>query len=111
MARHQPEQARPATITAQNLALWWSARRAFTLLLHLPRRSGHGRGARVKNGPALAGHGGEAVRDATARTIITLPEELRRPLIWDHGTEMASIHASRSTLACWSTSAIPRWAR
>jgi hypothetical protein len=27
----------------------------FTLLLHLPRMTGHGHEARVKNGPALAG--------------------------------------------------------
>ena len=38
----------------------------FTLLLHLPRMAGHGRGVRLKNGPALAGHGAEAVRDAIA---------------------------------------------
>ncbi len=50
----------------------------FTLLLHLPRMMGHGQEARVKNGPALAGHGAEAVRDAITRTIITLPEQLRR---------------------------------
>jgi len=49
----------------------------FTLLLHLPRMPGHGRDARVKNGPALAGHGADAVRDAITRTIITLPEHLR----------------------------------
>jgi IS30 family transposase len=61
----------------------------FTLLLHLPRMAGHGRQDRVKNGPALAGHGAEAVRDAIARSIITLPEELRRSLTWDQGTEMA----------------------
>jgi len=36
----------------------------FTMLLHLPRMDGHGSGPRVKNGPALAGHGAEAVRDA-----------------------------------------------
>ena len=36
----------------------------FTMLLHLPRMPGHGEGARAKNGPALAGHGAEAVRDA-----------------------------------------------
>jgi len=36
----------------------------FTLLLHLPRMTGHGHEARVKNGPALAGHGAEAVRVA-----------------------------------------------
>ena len=43
----------------------------------------------MKNGPALAGHGAEAVRDAIASTITTLPEQLRRSLTWDQGTEMA----------------------
>ena len=61
----------------------------FTMLLHLPRRPGHGEGARVKNGPALAGHGAEAVRDAIARTVATLPEALRRSLTWDQGAEMS----------------------
>ena len=61
----------------------------FTMLLHLPRLSGHGSEQRVKNGPALAGHGAEAVRDAIARTIVTLPEQLRRSLTWDQGAEMA----------------------
>jgi IS30 family transposase len=61
----------------------------FTMLLHLPRLAGHGEAPRVKNGPALAGHGAEAVRDAITRTIITLPEELRRSLTWDQGAEMA----------------------
>jgi len=61
----------------------------FTLLLHLPRMDGHGDGPRVKNGPALAGHGAEAVRDAIARVIMTLPEQLRRSLTWDQGAEMA----------------------
>jgi IS30 family transposase len=61
----------------------------FTLLLHLPRMTGHGQEARVKNGPALAGHGAEAVRDAITRTIITLPEQLRRSLTWDQGAELA----------------------
>src|SRR6185369_805768 len=65
----------------------------FTLLLHLPPMSGHGQEARVKNGPALAGHGAEAVRDAITRAIITLPEALRRSLSWDQGAEMAQ-HAS-----------------
>jgi len=60
----------------------------FTLLLHLPRMAGHGPGVRVKNGPALAGHGAEAVRDAVARTIATLPTQLRRSLTWDQGAEM-----------------------
>ena len=59
------------------------------MLLHLPRLVGHGQAPRTKNGPALAGHGAEAVRDAITRTIITLPEELRRSLTWDQGAEMA----------------------
>ena len=60
----------------------------FTLLLHLPRMEDHGR-PRVKNGPALAGHGAEAVRDAIAAVIVTLPQQLRRSLTWDQGAEMA----------------------
>jgi IS30 family transposase len=59
----------------------------FTMLLHLPPMSGQG--PRVKDGPALAGHGAEAVRDAIADAITTLPEQLRRSLTWDQGTEMA----------------------
>jgi IS30 family transposase len=61
----------------------------FVMLLHLPRMGGHGDQARVKNGPALAGHGAEAVRDAIATSILTLPEQLRRSLTWDQGAEMA----------------------
>jgi IS30 family transposase len=61
----------------------------FTMLLHLPPMEGHGTGARVKNGPALAGHGAEAVRDAIAAAITTLPGQLRRSLTWDQGAEMA----------------------
>jgi IS30 family transposase len=61
----------------------------FTMLLHLPRMQGHGRQPREKNGPALTGHGAEAVRDAIAASITTLPEQLRRSLTWDHGAEMA----------------------
>ena len=61
----------------------------FTMLLHLPRLEGHGDGPPKKNGPALAGHGAEAVRDAIARTIVILPAGLRRSLTWDQGAEMA----------------------
>jgi IS30 family transposase len=61
----------------------------FTMLLHLPRMDGHGVEARTKNGPALAGHGAEAVRDAITRAITTLPEQLRQSLTWDRGAEMA----------------------
>jgi IS30 family transposase len=61
----------------------------FVLLLHLPRMDGHGDQPRSKNGPPLAGHGAEAVRDAIAETISTLPDQLRRSLTWDQGAEMA----------------------
>jgi len=61
----------------------------FTLLLHLPPMPNHGSGARTKNGPALAGHGAEAVRDAIATKIAMLPEQLRRSLTWDQGAELA----------------------
>jgi IS30 family transposase len=50
---------------------------------------GHGVEPRVNNGPPLAGHGAEAVRDAIAETIMTLPAQLRRSLTWDQGAEMA----------------------
>ena len=60
----------------------------FTLLLHLPPMPGHD-APRVKDGPALSGHGAEAVRDAIAAAIIKLPQQLRRSLTWDQGSEMA----------------------
>ena len=60
----------------------------FVMLLHLPPLDGRD-GPRVKNGPALTGHGAEAVRDAIADAIHTLPEQLRRSLTWDQGAEMA----------------------
>jgi len=61
----------------------------FTLLLHLPPMPGHGVGPRLKNGPALAGHGAEAVRDAITKSIQDLPGHLRKSLTWDQGAEMA----------------------
>ena len=61
----------------------------FTLLLHLPPMPGHADRVREKNGPALAGHGAEAVRDAIARSITTLPTQLRRSLAWDQGAELS----------------------
>jgi IS30 family transposase len=60
----------------------------FTMLLHLPRMDGYGVEPRVKNGPALAGRGAEAVKDAIIGTITTLPEQLRRSLTWDRGKEL-----------------------
>jgi IS30 family transposase len=50
---------------------------------------GYGSKTRVKNGPALAGHGADAVRDAITQSIARLPEQLRRSLTWDQGAEMS----------------------
>jgi IS30 family transposase len=61
----------------------------FTLLRHLPPMPGYRPGVREKNGPALAGHGAEAVRTAMVRTMATLPRQLRQSLTWDQGAEMA----------------------
>src|SRR5215211_1623874 len=60
----------------------------FTILLHLPPMEAHGQ-PRVPNGPALAGHGAQAVRDAITASITALPQQLRRSLTWDQGAEMA----------------------
>lgn len=61
----------------------------FTVLLHLPPLPGHGHQPRDKHGPALAGHGAEAVRDAITQAMASLPEQLRRSLTWDQGAEMS----------------------
>jgi len=61
----------------------------FTMLIHLPRMQGYGIEARVKNGPALAGYGAEAMREALAAQMTTMPEQLRRSLTWDRGKELA----------------------
>jgi IS30 family transposase len=61
----------------------------FTILMRLPRMDGHGELPRTKHGPALAGHGAEAVRDAIAAAIAALPAQLCRSLTWDQGAEMA----------------------
>jgi IS30 family transposase len=61
----------------------------FTMLLHLPRMAGYGVEPRVKNGPALAGYGAVAMKDALAAQMTTLPEQLRRSLTWDRGKELA----------------------
>jgi len=67
----------------------------FTMLLHLPPFPEHRRRPRDKHGPALAGHGAEAVRDAITRAMESLPEQLRRSLTWDQGAEMSQ-HAQLS---------------
>jgi IS30 family transposase len=57
----------------------------FAMLLHLPPSEG----PRREDGPAVSGHGAEAVRDAIAAAIAGLPAQLRRSLTWDQGIEMA----------------------
>jgi IS30 family transposase len=59
----------------------------FTMLLHLP--ASEPRPPIANNVRAVRGHGAEAVRDAITAAITTLPEQLRRSLTWDQGTEMA----------------------
>ncbi|WP_444543575.1 IS30 family transposase [Micromonospora okii] len=61
----------------------------FTMLLHLPRMDGYGVEPRVKNGPALAGCGAEAMREALTARMTTIPDQLRRSLTWDRGKELA----------------------
>jgi IS30 family transposase len=84
----------------------------FTMLLHLPRMEGHGQ-TPVKNGPALAGHGAEAVRDEIGRVIATLPEQLRCSLTWDQGAEMAQHAQLRidTGLAIWFCDPHSPWQR
>ena len=61
----------------------------YTILLPLPRMPEYGTQERAKNGPALAGHGADAVKNAIIEAVAFLPEKLRRTLTWDRGTEMA----------------------
>lgn len=61
----------------------------YTMLLHLPRMDGFGTTSYVKNGPPIAGHGAQAVRDAITAQVGGLPGQLRRSLTWDQGGEMA----------------------
>ena len=64
----------------------------FTILLHLPPDEAVlNERARTATGVrgAVMGHGAEAVRDAIAAAIVTLPAQLRRSLTWDQGAEMA----------------------
>lgn len=60
----------------------------FTVLLHLPRMEEYGI-PRTKHGPALAGHGADAVGNAIATSMNELPAQLRKSLTRDQGAEMA----------------------
>jgi IS30 family transposase len=62
----------------------------YTILLPLPRMEEYGLQECVKNGPALAGRGADAVKNAIIDAVAFLPENLRRSLTWDRGTEMAA---------------------
>ena len=62
----------------------------YTILLPLPRMEEYGTQDRMKNGPALAGRGAEAVKNAIIEAVASLPEKLRKTLTWDRGTEMAA---------------------
>jgi IS30 family transposase len=64
-------------------------RSRYTMLLHLPRMEEFATTGYVKNGPAVAGHGATAVRDAITAQIGGLPDQLRRSLTWDQGGELA----------------------
>jgi len=65
----------------------------FTMLIHLPREDGYRHKHTPKNGPALAGYGAVTMKNALARKMTTLPEQLRRSLTWDRGKEL-SAHAA-----------------
>lgn len=67
----------------------------FTMLLHLPPHPSHRQQPRDKHGPALAGHGAEAVRDGITKAMASLPEQFRKSLTWDQGAEMSQ-HAKLS---------------
>ena len=82
----------------------------FTVPLHLPLMEGHVTGIRQENGPALAGHGAEAVRNAiTHDHHIARHYGARSPGI--KGPKCRSMRAHGSARACKSISATPQsWA-
>jgi IS30 family transposase len=61
-----------------------------TMLVHLPRRPGHGTVPPVKNGPALGGYGAVAMKDALTTTMTTMPAQLLRSLTGDRGKELCA---------------------
>jgi IS30 family transposase len=79
----------------------------FTMLVCLPRMPGYGSGPRVKNGPALAGDGAEAMREVLASRFVSMPEQLRRSLTWTEARNSPSTPSSRLPPVRRSTSPTP----
>lgn len=73
----------------------------FTMLVHLPRMDGYGTTPRVKNGPALAGYGADAMRDALVDGFAAMPDQLRRSLTWDRGKEHSLSTPSSPSTPAW----------
>ena len=65
----------------------------YTMLVHLPRMDGYGTVPRTKNGPALAGYGAVAMKNALQTSMSAMPAELLRSLTWDRGKELSQ-HAA-----------------
>ena len=65
----------------------------FTMLIHLPREEGYATIPRTKNGPALAGYGAIAMKNALCTSMSLLPDQFARSLTWDRGKEL-SAHAA-----------------
>ena len=68
----------------------------FTLLLYLPRMAGHGHEGSPREKERAGTPPVAAPRrygDAISRTIVTLPEQLRRSLTWDRGAESGPARA------------------
>ena len=84
-----------------------------TMLIHLPAMEGYGVQPRVKNGPALAGHGAEATRKALVIQMSTLPAAMRRSLTWDRGKELAQhVEFTKATgIAVYFADAHSPWQR
>jgi IS30 family transposase len=74
---------------------------------------GHSEKRRDKTGPALAGHGASAVRDAIVAAMNELPKELRHTLTWDQGAEMAQYErlSAESGLAVYFCNPHSPWQR
>jgi IS30 family transposase len=88
---------RPLAFAARPIGTLVERYTRFAMLLHLPRLPGH-RDLREHNGPALAGHGGDAVWRALVATLGDLPGPMRKTLTWDQGAEMAQHAAMRNEI-------------